>query len=483
MQRLLLTSALLGSTLAFAVPVHAQCAPDGGADGSVVTCSGTDLDGFDFKDADGITLTVENGATVQDAPGGNEAIRVDDDADITVEQGGTVSSFGDDAIQLDKDGMITNSGAIFSTTKDALNLGEGATVINTSTGDIDGDDEAIAAEDDLRVANSGFITAGDKAIDTEGFDDLTVINTGTINATDKAIRAGADDDDNGGNGLFVNNSGTIISQTDEGIESGNNAEIRNSGSIKAFDDAIQVGTGAMIVNSGLIENTAGAGEDPQDAIDIDEGIITNEAGGRIISTFDAAIDFDEGPGGGLVENFEGAEISGLIGIETDPGDTGGQEVDNRGKIIGTGGVAMNLGRGRDVVVQYDTGEIDGRVNLGEGEDTFALFGTDHGDVAGLTFIDGGADEDTFRAVDFLLENLVSVSFGIGTDVQLGFEKNGDATQIQLSSFEIFKFGNASTEVTRTLTELKGVLAPVPLPAAGWLLFGALGGLAALRRKR
>ncbi len=34
------------------------------------------------------------------------------------------------------------------------------------------------------------------------------------------------------------------------------------------------------------------------AIDMDEGIITNEAGGRIISTFDAATDFGEGPGGG-----------------------------------------------------------------------------------------------------------------------------------------------------------------------------------------
>lgn len=366
---------------------RAACAPDPAADGDDVVCTGAS-DGFRDGEFDDGTVTVEAGGVI-DAE--DQGILVKDDVEITND--GSVSSEDDHAVEGDDDVIITNNGDIASDSKDGIHVDKDAIIVNNGT--IDGGDEGIQASEGSTIKNNGSVTGGDRGIDAEE-DDVTVTNAGSVEAESDGIRVGA-------NGNVTNTAEGVIDAGDDGIQSGENsrvvnngtiyagkegvnaneygATVINNGTINSVDDAINTGGGATIVNTGTLYVTG-----VQDGIDLDDGTVLNT--GTIISVGgEDGIDFDEnGTGPSMVTNS--GYISGHIGINADEADEADQTILNTGTLIGTGGTAVALRGGNDTL-QVGTGSlIDGLIDLGAGDNTFAIVGP----VSGVfTLADGNYD--------------------------------------------------------------------------------------------
>jgi len=406
MKRLLLVSA--AAVLPFSMaPSYAQCLPAGAPAGSVVTCSDDVDSGF-----------ANNNANL----------------DITVNSGVIVSSDGGDVFRI---------------------RGTGTKLTNNGTIDSNSDNDGIDGRAGLTVINNGAITSEGRAVNTRGFDGVHITNvlTGTMVSVDKAIRID-DEDGVGGNNNTVINHGFIESETSEGIEAGNDAIIENSGTIKGFDDAIQVAERATILNSGLIESTGtefnGGLDNPQDAIDLDSGDITNTETGVIKSTLDAAIDFDGSTITSTIINR--GLITGKYGILVEKGDkpeedgtfptpnTASQIVENHGQIVGTSGLAMDLGAGDDVLSLFGGSSLVGTVDMGEGNDRLNLFDDLSGNIADGAVLDGGAGIDLVDFRNLTIANVIRA--WANTKVLSLIVNTPDSSfRVALSNWEDFQFGD------------------------------------------
>lgn len=272
------------------------------------------------------------------------------------------------------------------------------------------------------------------------------------------------------------NDDFIESTADEGVEMEDDAAVTNYGTIKGFDDALQVGENAVIENYGTIENTQAPGNpDPQDAIDIDSGRITNGSTGVIKSVTDAAIDFDEAEGDGLIVNR--GRIEGTRAVETDSANARSQIVDNHGQIIGTSGLALNLGAGADALNMYRGGTVDGGADFGVGIDSLWFASDFFEDAVGLfgggAIFDGAGSFDTVEFAGVMESDITGVSFS-GDVLSLGLF---GTAELRLTAWERYVF----EDVTLRFDGAAG-FAPVPLPAPLLMLLGALGGLALVRRR-
>ncbi|MFT3688389.1 VPLPA-CTERM sorting domain-containing protein [Paenirhodobacter sp.] len=399
------------------------------------------------------TCTVSGAQVSCNGPvtGGFEAKKSVNGLNVTVN--GEVSNAAGDAIRLRGEGnRVTNHGTIAGTDpagSDGIDGGHGLTVINTGT-----------------------ITATNKAIDAEEKNDLSVSNTGVIRAQDKAIRNA------GGRNAALSNEGLIVSETDEGFESGDNAWILNSGTIRASDDALQVGENASIFNYGVIESVRRGGDeaDPQDGIDIDSGIIRNYHGAVIRSDDDAAIDYDESTTASEIMNA--GLISGTIGVLTDPANAAAQIIDNYGTIEGREGIAVDLGRGDDALRLYNGSRLLGDAVMGAGDDLLYLGSAITTGIAG-GILDGGAGFDTVQFFQLTFADIFRVSL-FGDVMSVSFRNTDNDFSLTLSNWDSFVFTDA-VYGWGDVAALADV-APVPVPASGLLLAAAFGGLGLIRRR-
>ncbi|WP_425090942.1 VPLPA-CTERM sorting domain-containing protein [Tropicimonas sp. S265A] len=358
-----------------------------------------------------------------------------------------------------------------------INVLSGAEIDTTASGD-----RAInlGNSEDSIVDNDGTINAGDEGI--QGGDRLRVENSGTVTAVEKAIDANGD-------GVVVINSlgASITSVLNEGIETGDGATITNDGTVSAFDDAIQVGENALITNSGTIQNTQVAADivgsvEAQDAIDIDSGTVVNTSTGKIISTTNAAIDFDPGANGSLIENA--GVIKGTEAVTVDSADTAAQTVKNSGTLEGTSGTALNLGMGADAVELAESSIVIGDILLGAGLDTLTFTGMTYAGLAAGNTYAGGADDDTVVFDAYASGSIFDVVVA-GVDVTLTLGTATDSLMLSLSSFETFVFSGGEADESFSLAELAAFGAPpvVPLPATGWLLLAGVGALSLRARRK
>ncbi|WOE73830.1 autotransporter domain-containing protein [Alterisphingorhabdus coralli] len=298
--------------------------------------------------------------------------------------------------------------------------GETLTVTDTGSINVADDDGVDVDGDGVTINNAGTIRSDDdEAIEGSNRNNLTVNNTGTIIADENGDK-GIEAEEN----LTVINSGRIESVTSEAIEAdGAGLVLENSGEIiSTVDDAVDGSANVMITNSGLIQG----GEN--DAIELDSGTIVNS--GTIISLssdpegtpafpggppeLDAAIDFDAGDGsedGGTITNMEGGLIEGDIGIVASPGNVEATEI--------------NMGAQTIVNFGTITGREGDAVLLGAGDDTFQQW------QSGVTNgrVDGGDGEDTLIFGNNSGENanrdLANVS---NEDLYSGFETIGFLAQ-------------------------------------------------------
>ncbi|MCV6594589.1 MAG: VPLPA-CTERM sorting domain-containing protein [Silicimonas sp.] len=446
-----MTSVAVAALFACAPSVHAACTPEDPDSGDAVTCLATDSDGFK-SGKKRLTVTVASGAEVQ-SDAGKDAIKLQDD-DNTIVNIGTID--GDD---------------------EAIVGGDGLSVINT--GLIRGGDKAIVGEneDDERAANmtilnsvgASIIATGDDAI--KGAENLSVTNHGLISAGDKGIQA-EDETDTKTRVIVVNSTTGEIRTVDESIEGGDDSVITNLGLITSSeDDALDLGERAVIKNYGTIRNTGGA----QDAMDLDSAVITNFAGGLIESLSDGAIDFDESATESRITNH--GVIRGLtygVLVESDPAEganTAAQIIENAGLIEG-GTHALFLGAGEDSYRHQSGATLRGATDFGADNDSFYFEDVLSGVVAGGAVMAGGAGEDVMSFLAYSLADLTDVVKNAGvTSLFFG------AGQVNVTGWESFTFADQ----TVTAGDLTAPMAPVPLPAAGWLVLAGLGALAGMRR--
>lgn len=458
----MLRSLLLASValVPFAMPAQAACTIALPSNGDTVTCTGIDTTGIVNNQARNVTVTIEDGAAVNNAATpGTHVIHLRDGASVTV-HGALASAPGSnrDAMNLRHDASVTINGPVSAPNPDS---------------------DGVQAEDrlSLTVEAGGSITAGKKGVNGGDGDESQVVNHGTIIA------------------------GT------EGVELGDESSVVNHGTIEGDDDAINIGERATIENHGMIRSKRDSkGADfVQDGIDLDSGIITNF--GTILSEDDAAIDFDatdyadeasvivntgliEGKYGIIVET--GTDADGNANGET--ANIARQEVYNGGTIQGIGGLALNLGAGDDLYVGFAgsriLGDLDlglgddlvqtatgaaiyGDVRLGAGNDIFVLSDRYDPDTT-FTFglIDGGAGTDVVSFADYSFADLATVDW-LDDIVSLGFL---DGFALRFTNFDTFSF----SDVTVAVADLS--LPAVPVPAPALMLLSALGGFAALRRR-
>ncbi|HEV7544878.1 MAG TPA: autotransporter domain-containing protein [Reyranella sp.] len=261
--------AAAGSLFAvMAGPAHADCTQSG----TTVTCTGPSPLGFDAGAQDGLTVTVQPGATVGTGLSLNDNNITSNLGAISVGNGvsGIVTGVNN---QITSSGIITggvNATAIFAnsgarvTNSGTLTVGDGGGgIVLAGTGSALNSGSIIAGAsgaglfsgaDFSTLTNNGSIVVGPAGLGIASFaNSLTVINNGSIAVGDCGTGITA------GNGSTIMNAGTITNSGcgGTGILAGNFSTTTNSGAITVNDGGIGIyaGGGSTILNKGTI--TAG----------------------------------------------------------------------------------------------------------------------------------------------------------------------------------------------------------------------------------
>lgn len=432
MKQVLLVSAAVGLALA-AGPLRAQCSPENVPSGGTALCAGVGEGGF-ADGSENVTVRVVPGAVIT-APAA--AIEIGGDFS-TLQNAGTLRSQGD----------------------------------------------GVAGGNGFTLVNEGVITARHAGVNLSGQEMGTLTNHGSITAGRQAVHMDADGG-RGGTDHAVINTGLIVSTGGVAVEGGDDNTLTNHavGRIQGRDDAVQFGENATLVNHGIIRSIGG-GDDPQGGIDIHSGLVTNMSGGRVLSEHGAAIELGASARRATIDNA--GEIRGVTGIVTEAGphaaNRAPQDITNRatGKIVGSGGIALSLGGGKDRFVNEAGAEIIGSAHFGEDDDLLVLEGSPAGMFGGAGAVfDGGTGTDTIRLAAYSFDQITAVTL-LTDGVALSFDNGVGAFEITLTNWDRFQLAGESY----TEGDIVGLVSnKVPLPAGMALLVSALVGLGILGARR
>ena len=265
-------------------------------------------------------------------------------------------------------------------------------ILNGDSGTIQGVQNGLYignAEHDLDIVNSGVITSDSRAVNLDG-DNVSLTNSGDILGTGDQ-RNGTVYIDGTGDDITINNlNGGVIDAGEHNSGSGVSVQVGATGddqneNINIINDGVIQGRGTDNVPAG-VRLFVGSGLEEATFV----GDITNQSNGLIASEEAAGI---------LIE--EGVIFDGTI--------------TNDGTISGGNGVAIDAAGALGDLDVINSGELEGDVLLGQGNDTFVQ----NSDEV-VSRIDGGEGIDTI--------DLSGQSAGIVIDLDLNTPTPGPATQ-------------------------------------------------------
>ena len=457
-------------------------------------CEGLDADGFDARrSGDRAGFEIRGDATVL--------------GEVTVAVNGFTWVRDGALLQPDggSSGVETGRTALRLLTTGPLVVDDGADIRS------DGDTVVIDSPFGLTVDNAGDILSANGAGIAGAFDTQsvpyvtsdTIFNDGVVigeTAGIDLVQRGFATITNRGN-VRANDGPGIVATGDVRIRNwrgapfpaaaiqGNSEGILSFGTLDLWNQTIVTGqTGVALVdgevlNRGFIGNLGGG---PGTV-----GIRLIPLGGRVEVRNEGTIQGAIG-----IDGFRRALGDGFIDISSDTALRYVQTYD--GRLRGIRGTAFTLSDADDEV-RLGSGSIAGRGLFGGGDDLLAfssgrVFPEDG--VEGLEFFargqedygyfDGGAGFDTALFPEDLFTDILGAQFGLDRAI-LTFD-TPERTRLELVNFESFGFDDPDggrDPIFYTFQELAERLtpAPIPLPAAGWLMLAGLGALGLRGRRR
>ena len=328
--------------------------------------------------------------------------------------GGTIRNIGTsgdsaDVIRAGQNGVVNNWGLITSATGlvaggDAIDFQSdtGGKVNNYAGGVVEGSKHAVTGDKAVAVYNEGTMIGRNGSavnIDNSGLeaDRVFITNKGTMEGRSAEL-ADSDGDAIDVDGLAtISNDGRIAGlgaegyhdgepNVSEGIAIGGGTIINNTGAqIYGYGRAIQVDNSSnqnalgstLIVNNGLIQGDGNGpeGVTPADAARFD--LRGNEAI-NLVGSYD-----DE------IINSSAGRILGGVAMGA-----GNDRLSNSGVMTATGGAAIDMGAGDDVINLYVGSVVTGEIRLGTGNDRLTM-----NSYLGAVSVDAGDGNDDITTSD------------------------------------------------------------------------------------
>lgn len=482
----LLSSAALLAIAAFTTPANAACVEDPALS---IACDGAS--GAQTLATDKTALTVQPGASVVSANRDAAAIAITGD-EVTVTNNGLINQTDTRntghaiAVNADKATVTNNAGAVIRSGDRAIELISGSDLTVVNDGEIFSRRQGVRAAEGMEgatIINNGLISATNgRAAQLRGAG-ATVINNGVMMGGEEVIEA-REDFTLVNHGLIALNGLSWDAATQTSANTG----------AKMDEDGIQFASGALH-NHGVILST-------DDGVDLDEGLVHNHRGGVIVSVgpndvrSSGAVDVDSqfepstGSGdlrpAGPVTVINDGYMEGARGIVTDELSTAKMTILNTGTIYGRSGFAIDMSQDQGDTLVSLSGEslILGDILFGAGGvNTLALGAFNDGaGVSGAVSARAGGAFDVLFQDDFLRGDILA--FSILDDLfELELKAGSDSFMLSLIAPASFTFGGLRYDADGFAAFLTdGSVAPVPLPAAGWLLLAGIGGLIGMRRR-
>ncbi len=355
------------------------------------------IDGDTNNDGTGNGIYLQDGAIIVNTAGtitgGENGIRVRDNGTITNALGARI--IGDDDLTGTGSGILFGSDtAALNTTVDIANLG----TISGATGVSLGNN--VTLHNRTTFNNFGFpVDGGDITGATDGVVGGNNLNLSNGNLC--TITGTNDDGVQAGNYLMLDNYGDIKAGS-RGVEAGDNATLTNHGADGIYFTLGLIhgnnGDGVNVDNAGTITNNLEAtiSSTNEDAVDLNYGSVTNHGiltGGTGVG--DNGIEVDGGgvtsiTNTGSIYAYQGIDINdeandSLISSGSNTGSNyayqsidinGGanDSVISSGSITGIGDLAITLGGGDDSVVLNDGSFVNGTIDGEAGNNTLTFNG-------------------------------------------------------------------------------------------------------------